>query len=171
MADAKDIVFRPYLGVASSPLEENALSIAIDNDTVEGVARINYATVLVDRKGGESEALTDAVRFRENQLLDSDGGYWKYVTSFGGGWENVAVGTGDGNDFIIWQDYSFIFRNNQIDVIKISDGSLTAAWQSDEGTVAVLGQDDVIYVGDNNIVRTIARGTGGFDSASGDTYL
>jgi hypothetical protein len=75
MAKPEDLIFNPSKGISNSPLGENAFSQCVDNDTVNGVARVNFqletqtidtATAYAFTSGGvEYVALSETAEWKD----------------------------------------------------------------------------------------------------------
>jgi len=113
--------------------------------------------------------MDEAVKFLNNRMIDANGNFWEWNAA-ASMWKLLSKGSGSGEGFEEWQSYAFLFRGGNIDTYRLSDGTLTVAWQSDSGGPSLVGQDDIVYIGSGNDIRSIARGTGSFNPASGSTY-
>jgi hypothetical protein len=233
---AKDLIFNPSKGISNSPLSENAFSQCIDNDSENGIAKVNYETdkQTVDLSTGYTftadtgtELLTvstatewttgtavqfttsgtlpnplatstvyylrkattttfyvhttfdDAInatstvnltttgsgthtttpievenikKFIGSYALDAQGNFWKIVSD--GVWELLSKGSGSGNTLEQYKNYIYLCRGGDIDRWLISTETLTASWQTDSATNAIVGQDDVLYFAAGNELRS-----------------
>jgi hypothetical protein len=173
MAELKPIQFTPSKSIADSPLTENAFSQCVDTTTVGGIARINFKMANVIKDTSESATLKDFVKILNDRALDSDGNFWEY-DSAGINWDLLSAGVLNGQtgrDFIEWQDYAFMLRNGHLSVYGLITDTTTEVFKAEQGSVIMLGQDNTIYIGYNNIIRSIQADTGDFDPTSGATYI
>lgn len=238
MAKSTDLVFNPSKGIAGSPLSENAFSQCIDNDSKNGIAKVNYETnqqsadlstaytwtlggieyvetstatswidgvavtlsstgtlptgwvagtvyYLKDRssvftnywsvhptyddaKNGTNGITTSGAgsgtftvtpikvenikKFINNRCIDGQGNLWEVKSD--GDFELLSKGSGSGNGYEEYKGYGYMFRGGDIDRILLTSGVVTVDWQTDSGDVSLVGQDDVMYIGIGNLVRS-----------------
>lgn len=97
----------------------------------------------------------------------------------GGSWSQVTGNTttsGSGNGMIVWKGYVITARNTAIDIYNISDASWTNGWggltlESDEFHPMLVGQDDILYIGNGRYVASIKENSGStFDPTKSATY-
>ena len=91
-------------------------------------------------------------KFQSNRAVDSHGNLWERHGE--GNWELLSAGAGSGVGMEKYGDHVYIFRGGDIDRYKISDGTVTAGWQSDTGGVSVVDADNYMYVGVGNVIRS-----------------
>jgi len=128
---------------------------------------------IVDSKGSSS--------YFNLFAIDDNGVIWvKYID---GTWTVISGNTNtNAREIVIWKDYLFVMGTTKISVYGklslISSGS--ASWTNDWATFsqtissdrpAIVGQDDMVYIGDGKVVASIMENTSQtFNPASGATY-
>lgn len=163
----KDLVINEwYKGIAESPHLGFHDIRNVDIFTSPGIAQPNYKTAkvsattvtglpkwIVKNPGGNFYA------------LDSAGVVYK--SSTGSSWSVVSGNTttsAAGNGLVIWKSYLLVMRNAFIDVMKISDESWTNGWQAlttdSEWHMAIVGQDDIVYIGNSRYIASLSENTG-----------
>ena len=166
---AKPLQFYPYKGISGSPLSGNYKSFCIDNSTAPQVARVNKKTEntpVVD----VSKTFTIPKRFANNYCLDSTGQLWQFGKNDSGEWGEVYLGLyGQGEDMVYWCDYLIMCRRGGIETYKPSSGSYVDDWQTDSGDLMFVGSDNIVYIANNNVVRTIEQLTN-FNPSSPSSY-
>ena len=97
--------------------------------------------------------MTNIVKFINNRAIDGEGNFWQFVTD--GDWELLTKGSGSGVGFEEYDGKAYLFRGgSNIDQFTIATDTLNAGWQSSSGGVSLIGQDDTMYIGRGNLVRS-----------------
>lgn len=175
----KDLIIEaPRQGVAQSPHVGFGDIRNLDISSVPGVVKLN--NILTKR----STTVVDAhvnwlARDPDNAdnvfALDSNGVLYKYVISTDTLTE-ISDRDGVGQGLAVMWGYVFVFEVTTIDVVKISDSSVTSNWQT-IGTDSlwhptyVSKNDGKIYFGCGRYLGSIEQNSGQtFDPATGATY-
>lgn len=172
------VIQAPTTGIARSPHIGVTDVRNMDISSIPGVARLN--NILVKKSSTTVDAQVKwIVRDPDTPAnicaLDSNGVYYKSTDS-GATWAEISDRDGAGQGLIIQWGYAFVCEETTIDVIKLSDNSITNNWQ----TIAtdalwhpmlVSKNDGKIYGGAGRYVFSIEQNSGQtFDPANAATY-
>ena len=169
-------------GIASTPQEgfQELRNIDIVSDI--GVAKIGLKAV--DVSGGTVTATplwfvnNPASTYYEIYALDSNQTVYKTIDA-GNGWTKITGnGSGAGYGIAVWKNYLFVMRDVKIDVYGPLNGvaSWTLDWQTIDTTgdafhPALVGQDDILYIGCGRYLASIAETSGlTFAPGTASTY-
>jgi len=180
MAEPKDIVISEFQkGIADSAHLGFQDIRNIDLRSYPGIAQPNYAT-----SKASGSTVTDLIKWKVQDpttgnfyALGNTGKVYKSTTA-GSSWILISGNTltnAHGNGLVVWKGYLFVFRDSNIDVMKISDETWTNTWKTlkqgdTEWHPALVGQDDTIYYGDGAYVGSIAEATAPFVPATASSY-
>ena len=173
---AQIIIESPSTGIAQSPHVGVADVRQLDVDSIPGIAKLN--TIM----NKESASVVDAqiTWFARDPdtpanigVLDSNGVFYKSTDS-GDSWTEISDRDGAGQGLIIKWGYAFVCETTTIDVIKMSDNSVTNNWQTIDSDalwhpMISSKNDNKIYGGAGRFIFSIEQLTT-FDPSSGATY-
>lgn len=175
---SKDLVINEwYKGIAESPHLGFGAMRNVDITSVPGVVQANLKLTKVSGSTITGMPKWAAVDPRNGNIwvLDTDQKVYK-STDDGASWSHVSGNTtsgGVGEGLAIWKDYLFVARDNEIDVYGPLSGvaAWSNSWKTDltpvdannavEATHPMLvGQDDVLYIGNSRYVASVSENTG-----------
>jgi hypothetical protein len=168
----------PREGIAQSPHVGFSDMRNLNIDSIPGIVKLN--NIMVKKSASTVDATVNwIVRDPDTSAnifaLDSNGVLYKSADS-GATWAEVSDRSGVGQGLAVQWGYVFVFEDTTVDVIKISDSSVTSNWQT-IGTEAawhptfVSKNDGKIYFGCGRYLGSIEQNSGQtFDPASAATY-
>lgn len=170
------IIEAPQVGIAQSPHIGFGDVRQLDIDSISGIARLN---TIVEKKSGTTVDAQIKWIARDPDTpanigaLDSNGVFYKSTDS-GATWTEISDRDGTGQGLIIKWGYAFICEDTTIDVIKMSDNSVTSNWKTiDSDTLwhpmIVSKNDGKIYGGAGRYIFSIEELTT-FDPANASTF-
>lgn len=168
----------PQLGIAQSPHIGFGDVRQLNIDSIPGIAKLN--TIMVKKSGTTVDAqITWFARDPDTPAnigaLDSNGVFYKSTDS-GGTWSEVSDRDGSGQGLIIKWGYAFICETTTIDVIKMSDDTITNNWKTIDSDalwhpMIHSKNDGKIYGGAGKYIFSIEENSGQtFDPATSTTY-
>jgi len=172
------IIEAPRTGISQSPHTGFAEVVNLDVTSIPGIAKLN--TIMAKKSVAVVDAqITWFARDTDTSAnigaLDSNGVFYKSTDS-GATWTEISDRSGVGQGLIIKWGYAFVFEVTTIDVIKMSDNSVTSDWQTIGSDSlwhpAFLSKNDgKIYFGCGQYLGSIEQNSGQtFDPANGATY-
>ena len=173
----KDLVINaPREGISLSPHVGFGDVRNLDIGSVSGIVKLN--NILVEKSSTTVDATVNwIVRDPDTSAnifaLDSNGVLYKSADS-GATWAEISDRDGVGQGLAVMWGYVFVFEVTTIDVIKISDNSVTSNWQT-IGTDSlwhpafVSKNDSKIYFGCGRYVGSIEQ-VGTFAPGDSGTY-
>ena len=124
------LIQAPQTGLAQSPHIGFGDVRQLDIDSIPGIARLN--TIMEKKSGTTVDAqikwfARDPDTPANIGALDSNGVFYKSTDS-GVTWTEISDRDGAGQGLIIKWGYAFICEDTTIDVVKMSDNSVTNNW-------------------------------------------
>jgi len=161
-------------GIADSPLLGFGKMLNVDIDTRPGTAMINYSAVKQS-----STNITDTpnwmVKDPDTNIVyayTADNKLHKNASSWAVKSGNTTS-SGNGNGMVIWNGYILTFRNSQTDAFSLSGETWTNSIQAlttDTGWhPALVGQDNILYLGSTNLIETFTE-VGTFNPGNSGTW-
>ena len=172
------VIEAPRTGIAQSPHVGVADVRNLDIYSVPGIAQLN--NILVKKSSTTVDAQVNWLARDPDTIanigaLDSNGVYYKSTDS-GATWAEISDRDGAGQGLIIKWGYAFVCEVTTIDVIKLSDNTVTSNWKTIDTDslwhpMISSKNDGKIYGGAGQYVFSIEQVAGQtFDPANSATY-
>jgi hypothetical protein len=161
-------------GIADSPLLGFGKMLNVDISTRPGTAMINYSAVKTSSTnvtGTPNWMVKDAdtgivYAFTSDNKLHKNASSWAVKAG-------NTTSSGNGNGMVIWNGYILTFRSGQTDAFNISGESWTNGFQAITTDTSwhpsLVGQDDILYIGSQNVIQTFTE-VGAFNPADSGTW-
>lgn len=170
------LIGAPSQGISQSPHQGFGDCRQLDIDSIPGIAQLNTIMSKVSGTTVDAQPLwfaRDPDTPANIGVLDSNGVFYKSTDS-GANWTEISDRDGAGQGLIIKWGYAFVCETTTIDVIKMSDNSVTNNWQTIDSDalwhpMIVSSNDGKIYGGAGRYIFTIEELTT-FDPANAATY-
>lgn len=177
-----DIVINNFpRGISESPFIDGFADMRLlDIHSIPGVVQINHqaskksASLVTGPvhwiRGNPADTTMYFAFSNQNEIIKS--------TDSGASWSAFSGNTtsgGTGNGLVIWKGYLLAIRNQSIDISAVGSASFSNSWKSlDNSTtwhMAIVGQDDVVYIADGRYIVSLLENSGStFDPATAGTF-